>query len=66
MGDQDLGLQDAYVDDMFDERRELHEDAQMLVSMVSSGALQHVPAECPEIADGLRHIIIDLWILLQN
>lgn len=52
---------DAYVDDMFDERRELQEDAQMLVSMISSGALQTVPAEYQE--DPLRSL---LWTAMQR
>eukprot|EP00435_Cladocopium_sp_Y103_P050144 s1184_g15.t1 len=52
---------DAYVDDMFDERRELREDAQMLVSMISSGALQTVPAEYQE--DPLRSL---LWTAMRR
>ncbi|CAJ1348030.1 unnamed protein product [Effrenium voratum] len=45
--DQEDGLQktDAYVDDMFDERREQHEDAELLVALVGTGALQFVPEQ---------------------
>eukprot|EP00434_Breviolum_minutum_P029392 symbB.v1.2.025994.t1/scaffold2562.1/size76343/3 len=52
---------DAYVDDMFDERREVREDAQMLVSLLSSGALQLVPSKYQE--DPLRSL---LWIAMQR
>ncbi|CAK9029810.1 unnamed protein product, partial [Durusdinium trenchii] len=52
---------DAYVDDMFDERRELQEDAQMLVSMMSSGALQMAPSKYQ--SDPLRSL---LWLAMQR
>ncbi|CAE7212038.1 unnamed protein product [Symbiodinium sp. CCMP2456] len=52
---------DAYVDDMFDQRRAAREDAQLLVYMMYAGALQFVPRQYR--SDPLRSF---LWLAVQR
>lgn len=62
--EQDMDLlrkTDAYVDDMFDQRRTAREDAQLLVYMMHAGALQFVPRQYR--SDPLRSF---LWLAVQR
>eukprot|EP00439_Symbiodinium_sp_Y106_P079055 s1202_g17.t2 len=61
---QDMDLlrkTDAYVDDMFDQRRAAREDAQLLVYMMYAGALQFVPRQYR--SDPLRAF---LWLAVRR